>query len=287
MRQAPKVMASTTSTTAAVTATADRPAQADVTLRPATHDDIPALASISDAAFQADSHTQLKASIRGDDDFPRGMQEALASWINHPKVDVIVAEEATTTTTTTTTATSDGTPKLVGWVGWVRRGFAGDTDLPLAGPDEEPRADTFFTGSRPGGGGDEKKSKTVDDLGALTNASMEYWVKRFMPEGCKCRFLCTYVVHPDHQARGIGSRMMKWGTDQADREPGVYCWVQSSMGGQPAFEKQGFYEVGRLEADLDEFAEGRRPGGELEHVTGSKESWGRYSWVYMRRDAKA
>ncbi|KAK7434882.1 acetyltransferase, partial [Colletotrichum acutatum] len=222
--------------TALTTAAASRPAKATVTLRPATQADIPALASISDAACKADSHTQLKASIRGDDDFPKGMQDALKAWIGHPKVDVLVAEDATS-----------GGP--VGWVGWVRRGFAGDTDLPLDGPDEEPRPATFFTES-------EHKQKTIDDLGELTNASMNHWVKRFMPDGCKCRFLCTYVVHPDHQGRGIGSSLMKWGTEKADREPGVYCWVQSSMGGQKAFERQGFREVGQARGEHDGEADG-------------------------------
>ncbi|KAI3544698.1 acetyltransferase [Colletotrichum filicis] len=253
--------------TAPTTAAASRPAKATVTLRPATEADIPALASISDAACKTDSHTQLKASIRGDDDFPKGMQDALKAWIAHPKVDVIVAER-------------DGGP--VGWVGWVRRGFAGDTDLPLDGPDEEPQPETFFTDAE-----QKQRTKTIDDLGELTNASMNHWVKRFMPEGCKCRFLCTYVVSPEHQGRGVGSALMKWGTDKADREPGVYCWVQSSMGGQKAFERQGFREVGRLEAELDEFAGGVKPGGKLAGVTGSEEFWGRYSWVYMRRDARA
>ncbi|KAJ3938974.1 uncharacterized protein N0V96_011086 [Colletotrichum fioriniae] len=229
----------------------------------------PSTTTTSAAPATATAPTTLKASIRGDDDFPKGMQDALKAWIAHPKVDVIVAEDATS-----------GGP--VGWVGWVRRGFAGDTDLPLDGPDEEPRPETFFTDSE-----QKQNQRTIDDLGALTNASMNYWVKRFMPEGCKCRFLCTYVVHPDHQSRGIGSALMKWGTDKADREPGVYCWVQSSMGGQKAFERQGFREMGRLEAELDEFAGGVKPGGTLASVTGSEESWGRYSWVYMRRDARA
>ncbi|GKT39825.1 uncharacterized protein ColSpa_00006 [Colletotrichum spaethianum] len=229
-----------------------RPAKADVALRLATQDDVAILASIADAAFLMDAHTQLKAAFRGADNFTEGMKQALEIWVDHPKVDVVVAEDKKS-------------GRLVGWVGWIRRGFVGDTDLPLDGPSEEPTAETHFAA---------RGKRTIQDLEDLTNASMDYWVKRFTPKGSKCRSLCSYVVHPDFQSRGVGSRLMKWGTDKADAEPGVYCSVQSSMGGQAAFERQGFQEVGRLEADLDDFAEGKKPGEEYEHVTGSKDSWG-------------
>ncbi|KAK2009030.1 acetyltransferase [Colletotrichum eremochloae] len=246
---------------------AARPAKADVALRLATHEDIPVLASIADAAFRTDAHTQLKAAFRGADDFAEGMAQALASWVDHPKVDVVVAEHP------------PGSGALVGWAGWARRGFAGDADRPLDdGPSEEPTADAYLGGRAAG---------TVAELGELTDASMEYWVQRFMPEGARCRFLCSFVVHPDLQSRGVGSRLMRWGTDKADAEPGVYCWAQSSMGGRAAFERHGFREAGRLEADLDAFAEGKTPGEENEHITGSRDTWGKYVWVYMRRDARA
>ncbi|KDN65295.1 putative acetyltransferase [Colletotrichum sublineola] len=71
---------------------AARPAKADVALRLATHEDIPVLASIADAAFRTDAHTQLKAAFCGADDFAEGMAQALASWVDHPKVDVVAAE---------------------------------------------------------------------------------------------------------------------------------------------------------------------------------------------------
>ncbi|OLN87614.1 hypothetical protein CCHL11_05648 [Colletotrichum chlorophyti] len=247
------------SSTSAQDPPAVRAAKPDITLRAAGPTDVPALASIADAAFLADSHTQLKAQFHGPSSFADGMRDALSAWIVHPKVDVVVAE-------------ADSAP--VGWIGWVRRGFPHDTDLPLSGPSQEPLV-AGVTG------------RTIADLENLTNQSMEYWVLRFMPEGCRCRFICSFVVHPDFQSRGVGSRLLKWGTEKADREPGVYCWVQSSMGGQPAFERQGFREVGRLEANLDDFSEGKIPGEAYEHVTGSRTSWGNYAWVYMRREATA
>lgn len=230
-----------------------------ITLRPATNADVDALASIADAAFATDTHTQLKAAFHGKSSFKDGMCQGLDGWLQSPKVDLIVAEV-------------DGKP--VGWVGWARRGFAGDVDLPLSGPEEEPLAEMG-------------ESRTVKDLEDLTNESMQYWVRRLMPSGCRCRIVVSCVVHPEYQGKGIGSRLLRWGTEQADNDEGVFCWVQSSKGAVAAYEKLGFHEVGRLEADLDNYAEGRKPGEEWEHVTGSRESWGRYSWVYMRREVKA
>ncbi|KAF0319628.1 hypothetical protein K4K61_011226 [Colletotrichum sp. SAR11_59] len=238
------------------------PPRPDVNLRHARVDDVDTLAAIADAAFQTDSHTQLKAVFHGDSSFKDGMGEGLKGWLQSPKVDLLVAEIS-------------GRP--VGWVGWARRGFAGDTDLPLTGPAEEPQAVSADTI-------DPAKPPTIKDLEDLGNESMQYWVNRLQPEGCRCRIVISCVVHPDSQGKGIGSRLIRWGTDKVDQE-GIYCWVQSSMGGVPAYEKYGFREVGRLEANLDVYAEGKKPGEEYEKITGSADSWGKYEWVYMKRVA--
>lgn len=233
-----------------------------VTLRPATVSDVDALASIADAAFATDTHTQLKAVSNGESSFKDGMRQGLEGWLQSPKVELIVAEV-------------DGKP--VGWIGWARRGFAGDVDQPLSGPEEEPLAEA----------GNAAQPRTIKDLEDLTNASMQYWVRRLMPPGCRCRIVASCVVHPEYQGQGVGSQLLRWGTERADDENGVFCWVQSSMGAVAAYEKLGFREVGRLEANLDDYAEGREPGETREHVTNSRTSWGTYSWVYMRREAKA
>ncbi|KAJ0371696.1 hypothetical protein COL26b_009470 [Colletotrichum chrysophilum] len=211
------------------------PPRPDVNLRHATVDDVDTLAAIADAAFQTDSHTQLKAVFHGDSSFKDGMGEGLKGWLQSPKVDLLVAEIS-------------GKPAI--------------------------SADTI----------DPAKPPTIKDLEDLGNESMQYWVNRLQPEGCRCRIVISCVVHPDFQGKGIGSRLIRWGTEKVDQE-GTYCWVQSSMGGVPAYEKYGFREVGRLEANLDVYAEGNKPGERYEKITGSADSWGKYEWVYMKRVA--
>jgi GNAT superfamily N-acetyltransferase len=222
-----------------------------INLGPAEIGDAAALAAISAAAFSSDTHTQLKELIRGPS-FESGMCGALESWITSPKIDVIVARDG-----------SSGEP--VGWVAWSSRGLDGAPAAPLPEPSADPET---------------AESKTVAGLEALTNANMLTWASRLMPAGTRCRYICAVNVAPAWQGKGIGSRLIHWGIDKADAEPGVYCWVQSSMGGWTAFAKHGFVEVGHLKANLDDFAQGHTP------VNGDQEAWGEYIWRYMRREAR-
>ncbi|KAK1227289.1 hypothetical protein PQX77_009706 [Marasmius sp. AFHP31] len=230
-----------------------------VVLRTAKPEDLVRLADIADAAFRSDSHTQLKsiASKPGAISFRDGMYGALQVWFAQPKIDLVVAE-------------NQNTHEVVGWIAWSRRGFAGDLDLPLS---EINDTDTRATGTR-----------TTADLEAMTSASIASWATRLMPPGSGCRYIVATSVDPASQTSGIGSRLVRWGTDKADKETGVYCWVQSSMGGRGFFEKQGFEEVGRLEVDLDEYSQGLSPPRTLGSHT---ETWGRYVWTYMRRSGQA
>ncbi|KAF2747096.1 hypothetical protein M011DRAFT_381004, partial [Sporormia fimetaria CBS 119925] len=64
----------------------------------------------------------------------------------------------------------------------------------------------------------------------------------------------TLVTHPDHHRRGAGSKLVKWGVEEADRL-GVEGYVEASEMGAPLYERYGFREVKRVEMDL------RRTGG--------------------------
>jgi ribosomal protein S18 acetylase RimI-like enzyme len=66
-----------------------------------------------------------------------------------------------------------------------------------------------------------------------------------------------FDISVDHldQRKGVGSALLKFGTDRCDAHQ-CYTWVHSSMARYPAFRKSGFREIGRLEVDLNDYANG-------------------------------
>ncbi|QKX57674.1 uncharacterized protein TRUGW13939_04792 [Talaromyces rugulosus] len=52
-------------------------------------------------------------------------------------------------------------------------------------------------------------------------------------------FLDTVVTHPDHQGKGAGSMLVKWGCDLADQE-GVAAYVDASEEGASLYKRFGF-----------------------------------------------
>lgn len=66
-------------------------------------------------------------------------------------------------------------------------------------------------------------------------------------------------MSPDYQRRGIGSQLVKWGLEKADRD-GVPCCLTATPMGVHVYTKLGFEEVGRVEIPLEPF------GGEGTHV---------------------
>jgi predicted N-acetyltransferase YhbS len=73
--------------------------------------------------------------------------------------------------------------------------------------------------------------------------------------------LCELNTSPKFQRRGLGSQLVKYGLEKADRDE-VMVYLSGSPMGVPVYRKLGFEEVGRLELDLSDF------GGEGSHVHG-------------------
>ncbi|KXT13402.1 hypothetical protein AC579_9073 [Pseudocercospora musae] len=60
------------------------------------------------------------------------------------------------------------------------------------------------------------------------------------------------VVDPEHQGKGIGSKLIQWSIDEADRR-GVQLALESSPTGLALYRKSGFVEVERIKADMKTF----------------------------------
>lgn len=227
-----------------------------ISLQPVTEDDIPILTEMFTAAFAKDTNTQLKLVGKDPNSQADGMAGAIRQWLEYPdKVSVLKAVDTSTST-------------IMGWTGWGRRGYENPPTQPV--PETEKETTAQAEKEEP-----EYIKDPVERLEALTDADMARWMKKIMPPGTKCRYLCACVVHPSYQGRGVGSALIRWGTQRADEE-GVFCWVHSSDGGHFAFQKAGFEEVERLKVDLDEFAEEKRVGVE-------DGKWGEYVFRYMVR----
>lgn len=203
--------------------------------------------------------------------------------------------------------------KIVGWAAWAGKGVGlvwdgegmnetqEEADERLAKDDEKKEEDEA---------GNEGEQNVEDEeptpspqilaLETLTNNTMTFWSSHFStpssfpsPTSSSSSpttsqphlILIALTIHPLHQSHGIGTSLINWGTRIADAH-GVFCWVSSSDGGYPVFEKAGFREVGRLAVELDEFAVGidgeriRNPDAE-----GGDGRWGMYTWRWMKRDA--
>lgn len=129
-------------------------------------------------------------------------------------------------------------------------------------------------------------SPDLDGIARLeehTSSHFSDFQNRVMPNGVRCMYVVGMNVHPDHQGRGVGTALMKLGTDLADKED-VFCWVHSSEDGAEFYRKHGFEIDDTLDIDLDHWAGQMDP--KLEPPAGDQK-WGTYTFRYMIRQPKA
>ena len=183
----------------------------------------------------------------------------------------------------------EGEDEVAGWACWGFRGFQEQEACPPSIPEPEPEPEPEH---RPSDKDKERVEKTkqevpephhllpeIQQLARLTDRAMSHYSALLAPfPTTKYLILVAIAVLPSYQGLGIGSSLIAYGTSVAD-ERGVFTWVSSSDAGYKAFEKQGFKEIGRLELDLDDFAE---DGVRNEMTKDGK--WGRYVWRWMKRD---
>lgn len=272
-------------------------------LHPATAADIPALAEICGLSLESDRHTMLKAAHPTRPyDHAAGMVGAFEYWLSRPAGKIEL-----------TKAVDDKTRQILGFVCW---GFHLDQPEPQPQAQQEPQQPSPAQEESPSSGAAEQDDETsgragvkkpshlvsedyvktdAPDLDALarleelTSAHLAAYQEKIMPPGTRAMYIVTIAVRPDAHGRGVGSALVRRGTDRADAEgqaqgggDGVLCWVHSSEGGAGVFRACGFEVDDTLEIDLDEWARPldiRPPPGE--------DRWGLYTFRYMVRQPRA
>ncbi|KAG4429455.1 hypothetical protein IFR05_015066 [Cadophora sp. M221] len=92
--------------------------------------------------------------------------------------------------------------------------------------------------------------------------------------GTKCMNLSLLMTDPKYQRRGIGTALLKWGHERADRE-GVPCFLIASPAGHPLYVHVGWKVIGEpMQVDLKNWAE---------YAAGGDMGWGTYRFYYMLR----
>ncbi|KAK8131596.1 hypothetical protein PG984_008034 [Apiospora sp. TS-2023a] len=263
-------------------------------LNRATPADIPQLAAISARAFAGDANTQMKAQGQKTGAFEEGMAAGLRMWIELPPTRCVVLKAVDR-------GGGGGGGGILGWVCWGVRGVG--VELPPDDEDEanllEEKTARLDEGSPTKGSGqavgeaeaaprDDERVPTpeaaarIEQFEKMTSDHLAAFQKKIMPEGTRAMYIISVAVDPRAQGLGVGSRLVGWGLEQADRNsPGALCWVHASEAGYRLFEGQGFAEVERLTVDLDEWAVGKKLASE--EGEGGEGGWGDYTFRYMVR----
>ncbi|KAH8598176.1 acyl-CoA N-acyltransferase [Bisporella sp. PMI_857] len=255
-------------------------ANASISLQPATLADVPEMARFAGRAFDTDRHTQLKELGKVPYNHEKGSLEGFPEYLANWKC-------------VFTKAVDDETGEILGFSIWGFRGLTRE-EIPRLGNVSEENVNSKGHGFRDevakqketsrttGFGRDEilKEEQTEDDplkrLAALTDGNMAEWMQKLMPEGTRCMYVVGLTVNPEHQRRGIASKLLKWGTDTADAK-GIFIWVHSSEAGVAAYSKAGFEPIGTLDVDLDEYAPGPPP-----EAPDGNGKWGHYIFTWMK-----
>lgn len=246
-----------------------------VLILPAVPEDVPTLASISSDAFETDSQTEMKSHGKKPFLMKEHALESLPKEMVSPNIRIIKAVEK-------------DTGAIMGFCIWGFRGLDPPTDWNpkvvdpatkrlVSQEDEELDAQSPTTRYLPDREETEetKEKDHIARLEHLTDQDFKYWMAVVMPPGASCVFVIGLSVSPAFQRRGVGSALLKWGTDIADKH-NTYAWVHSSAGAWKVYRNAGFRVDRVLDVDLDEFApvpapEERYPGGK----------WGHYVFRYM------
>lgn len=101
------------------------------------------------------------------------------------------------------------------------------------------------------------------------NAFHDEWI-----QGTKCIYLNLLMTDPRFQRRGIGTAMLNWGHERADRD-GVPCFLIATPVGHPVYQHVGWKDISSpLVVDFKEF---------VPYAKNGDQGWGVYKYYYMLR----
>lgn len=116
--------------------------------------------------------------------------------------------------------------------------------------------------------GPAKRAKAEKEPNLLNNFFAKMWSTRESIMANKTYwFLKLLTIDPPHQRRGIGTLLVKWGVEKANKE-GVDAWLESSPMGKGAYLKAGFRVLG------------------MDRVEEKKAKRGYVEWPYMIHEYK-
>ncbi|KAK5721140.1 hypothetical protein LTR15_007104 [Elasticomyces elasticus] len=221
--------------------------------------DVLRIAEIVVSAFDNDAHTQMTVKAQGRSAYQKDIAQGMQGLMASPRTIVMKA--------------IDDRDQTI--VGFCASGFDG---VPVPGPEdgnssqveselnEEAAEDTQSP--------KDERMKRKAELETVTNKHLIDFMRKMQTHGPKRIFIMSLAVDPRYQDQGVGSLLVKWGTDVADRA-GAFSWVHSSEGGWRFYEKHGFKEVDHLTVNLDDWAS---------HSSEEQERWGEYTWRYGVRE---
>lgn len=243
-------------------------------LEAVTLDDVPEVARISGEAFKSDRQTQMKALGKEKPfDMEQYTLEALPKTLAKPHCVVLKVVD-------------EGSGDIMGYCNWGFHGFTPEEVPILKGaPEKEAPAPVKARAENAPQPGEETESPAdpIKRLQALTGGDMQAWMDEVMPSNpppgqpkVRCLFVIGLIVAPQYQGRGVGSALLRWGTDVCDTH-GVFAWVHSSEPAWKMYAKSGFEVIRSLDVNLDDYAPMPPPEEE-----GPGAVWGHYVFRYMK-----
>lgn len=134
---------------------------------------------------------------------------------------------------------AEGNQRIVGYAVWLQISVVeGYGEEPLVDPRKSMPLEELYPGDP---SEQEYLCVMLQSLNEQRNELAEKQ-KSASPPAIMALDLC--VVHPDFQRRGIASRMVQWGLDEAKRRGGLVCCLEASKQGRPVYAKLGFKPEG-------------------------------------------